>query len=47
MPLRQPFYAMSNIEIRSRDEPHDTIVDEIIGSLAKHLGVTVGAEKPS
>jgi len=47
MPLREPFYAMSNIVVRSRDEPHDTIVDEIIAMMAKHLIVKVDEEKPS
>ena len=47
MPLREPFYALSDIVVRSRDEPHDTIVDEIIASMAKHLGVTVSEEKSS
>ena len=45
MPLREPFYAQSDIVVRSRDEPHDTIVDEIMGALAKRLGVADGAEK--
>lgn len=39
LPLREPFYAQSNITIHSRDEPHDTIVDEIMSALAKRLGV--------
>lgn len=39
MPLREPFYAQSNIIIRSRDEPHDTIVDEIMGALATHFHI--------
>jgi shikimate kinase len=51
MPLREPFYAQSPIIVRSRDEPHDTIVDEIVGALAKHLGLPpelpAGEEKPS
>ena len=45
MPLREPFYAQSDIVVQSRDEPHDTIVDEIIAALAKHLGVAAGEEK--
>jgi shikimate kinase len=40
LPLREPFYAQSNIIIRSRDEPHDTIVDEIMGALATHVGIS-------
>ena len=39
MPLREPFYAQSTIVVRSRDEPHDTIVDEIMGALGTHLGI--------
>ncbi len=42
MPLREPFYAQSDIVVRSRDEPHDTIVDEIIGALRKHVGLAAG-----
>lgn len=39
MPLREPVYAQSDIVVQSRDEPHDTIVDEVIAAVAKHLGV--------
>jgi shikimate kinase len=39
LPLREPFYAQSDITIHSRDEPHDVIVDEIVSALAKRLGV--------
>ena len=39
MPLREPFYAESPIIVRSRDEPHDTIVDEIMGAMAAYLGI--------
>jgi shikimate kinase len=45
MPLREPIYALSDIIVRSREEPHDTIVDEIIASLAKRLGVAASGEK--
>ena len=45
MPLREPFYAQSNIVVRSRDEAHDTIVDEIVGALAKHVGLAPAKEK--
>jgi len=47
MPLREPFYAESDIVVRSRDEPHDTIVDEIVNALAKHLSLAADEEKPS
>lgn len=43
LPLREPFYAQSNITIHSRDEPHDNIVDDIVAALAKRLGVAFDA----
>jgi shikimate kinase len=43
LPLRDPVYAQSDIVVQSRDEPHETIVDEIIAALAKHFGL----EEPS
>ena len=43
LPAREPLYALSDITVQSRDEPHDTIVDEIIAEISKHLG----AEKAS
>jgi shikimate kinase len=46
MPLREPFYAQSNIVVHSRDEPHDTIVDELMGALAKRLGVASAEKQP-
>jgi len=39
LPLREPVYALSDIVVQSRDEPHDMIVDEIIAALAKHLAL--------
>ena len=42
LPLREPVYAQSDIVVQSRDDPHDTIVDEIIAAAAKHLGVEAG-----
>jgi shikimate kinase len=44
LPLREPLYAQSDIIVQSRDEPHDTIVDEIIAKLAKPLGIEASAE---
>jgi len=38
LPAREPVYALSDITVQSRDEPHDTIVDEIIAEIPKHLG---------
>jgi hypothetical protein len=46
MPLREPFYAQSDLVVQSRDGPHDTIVDEIIGGLAKKVGVAVRRGEP-
>ena len=45
LPVREPIYAQADITIQSRDEPHDTIIDEIMGELTKRLGL--GAGKPS
>jgi shikimate kinase len=46
LPLREPVYAQSDIVVRSRDEPHDTIVDEIIAMLPKPLGIAGAEGKP-
>jgi shikimate kinase len=45
MPLREQFYAQSDIVVQSRDEPHETIVDEIIAALPKHLDLAADVEK--
>lgn len=45
LPLREPLYAQADIIIQSRDEPHDTIIDEIMSELPKRLGL--GMEKSS
>lgn len=44
LPQREPVYALSDITVQSRDEPHDTIVDEIIAGVAKHLNMSAVAE---
>jgi shikimate kinase len=44
LPLREPVYALSDITVQSRDEPHDTIVDEILAGLPKHLNMPASAE---
>ena len=44
MPAREPVYALSDIVVQSRDEPHENIVEEIIAKLAKPLGLA--EEKP-
>ena len=45
LPLREPVYGQSDIVVQSRDEPHDTIVDEIVAALAKHLKLAAAEEK--
>lgn len=45
LPAREPVYALADVIVQSRDEPHDTIVDEIIAGIAKHLEREAGAEK--
>ena len=39
LPLREPLYAEADIVVQSRDEPHDTIVDEIVAAMRRHLGI--------
>ena len=34
LPIREPLYAQADIVVQSRDEPHDTIVDEIMSPVA-------------
>ena len=46
LPLREPVYAMSDIVVQSRDEPHDVIVEEIIAALPAHLAVAPPEVKP-
>jgi shikimate kinase len=45
LPVREPLYSQADIIVQSRDEPHDTIVDEIMTQLPRCLGL--GSEKPS
>ncbi len=37
LPQREPFYAQADITVQSREEPHDTIVNEIIAALPDYL----------
>ena len=37
LPVREPLYAEADIIIQSRDEPHETIVDEVVAALARRL----------
>ncbi len=46
MPLREPVYAQSDIVVQSRDEPHDSIVNDIIAGIARHLGIATSSEAP-
>lgn len=41
LPEREPLYAQADIIVQSRDEPHDTIVNEIMLELPKRLGFDV------
>jgi shikimate kinase len=47
MPIREPIYAQADIVAQSRDEPHDTIVDEIIAAMAEHLGLAEHGKEPT
>jgi shikimate kinase len=38
LPQREPFYALSDLTIQSREEPHDAIVDELVAGLSGKLG---------
>jgi shikimate kinase len=37
LPEREPIYAQADITVQSRDEPHETIVDEIVAALLVRL----------
>ena len=39
LPQREPVYALSDIIVQSRDEPHDSIVEEVVAKLAKSLNL--------
>jgi shikimate kinase len=45
LPVREALYAQADIVVQSRDEPHDTIIDEIMTQLPRCLGL--GSEKSS
>ena len=50
LPLREPVYALADITVQSRDEPHETIVDEIVAALPRQLslaGIAASEEKES
>ena len=37
LPQREPLYAQADMTVQSRDEPHETIVDEIIAAMPRYL----------
>lgn len=39
---REPVYALADLTIQSRDEPHEVIVGEIVAALERYLGVAAG-----
>jgi len=39
LPEREPFYALSDLIVQSREEPHDSVVEELIVALNGKLGV--------
>ena len=39
LPQREPVYALSDLTVQSREEPHEVIVEEIIAALAAPLGL--------
>ncbi|HTV38899.1 MAG TPA: shikimate kinase [Xanthobacteraceae bacterium] len=39
--LRDPFYALSDVSVQSREGPHEAIVNEIVAALAAFLNVSV------
>jgi shikimate kinase len=45
LPVREALYAQADIVVQSRDEPHDTIIDEIMTQLPRCLGL--GSETSS
>jgi shikimate kinase len=36
---RKPVYAQADLTLRSRDAPHETIVNEAIAALVGHFGI--------
>jgi shikimate kinase / 3-dehydroquinate synthase len=48
MDQRDPVYEKADLQVQSRDVAHDVIVDEIIATLSRHLGlgVPVAVSKP-
>ena len=42
LPEREPVYALADIIVQSREEPHDVIVDEIVAALPHQLALANG-----
>jgi shikimate kinase len=42
LPLREPYYALADITVQSREEPHEDIVGELVAGLAGKLGIAAG-----
>jgi len=42
LPLREPYYALADITVQSREEPHEDVVGELIDGLAGKLGAAAG-----
>ncbi len=47
LPQREPLYAEADITVQSRDEPHETIVDEIIAAMPDRLQLAAQEERTS
>jgi shikimate kinase len=47
LPMREPVYALADITVQSRDEPHDMIIDEIIAALPEQLDISAELENKS
>ena len=45
LPQREPVYSLSDIVVQSRDEPHETIIDEIMTKLPNCLGLDSGLDR--
>jgi shikimate kinase len=41
LPQREPYYALADLTVQSREEPHESIVDELVSGLCGKLGATV------
>jgi shikimate kinase len=46
LPLREPIYALADVTIQSREEPHDMMVGEILAGIAGPLGIEYAESHP-